>query len=80
MPQLYLKVQYSNKILKKSYDVLGQLELQDPALAKETKSVLQKQFQQGNITNISNKSHSPILSSNTIGRNEPCTCGSGKKI
>ncbi|MPW36349.1 SEC-C metal-binding domain-containing protein [Vibrio sp. B1Z05] len=63
----------------KSYEVLKQLEEQEPDWAAETRTILQKQFQLGRISDSSGKAHTPISSTKSVGRNDACPCGSGKK-
>lgn len=63
----------------KSYEVLKQLEEQKPEWADETRTILQKQFQLGHVSDNSGVTHTPVRAVQSVGRNEPCPCGSGKK-
>lgn len=63
----------------KSYEILKQLEEQEPDWAAETRAILQKQFQLGHISDNSGVANTPIRSVKSVGRNDACPCGSGKK-
>ncbi|MBP6520585.1 MAG: SEC-C domain-containing protein [Shewanella sp.] len=50
----------------------------NPVVAKQTKSLLQALFDSGQVEIKNVKSVIPVVS-NTLGRNDICLCGSGKK-
>lgn len=63
---------------KEAFSVLDKLALLNPVVAKETKSLLQGLFESGQVEIKNVKSVIPVVS-NTLGRNDICLCGSGKK-